>query len=99
MKTLADLKRDLTVGKRLTMTFNRLADKNKAIRNRLGIPRKILRKQTKAIYLELEDSCRGSFLELPQASLIEYDGKIIRIYEPGKRKKEKGKLVVEYTIE
>lgn len=86
MKTFADLKRDLIVGKTLTMTFNSLEGSSETIKKRIGVARKILKTQTNGITLEFEEgSGKGSFLELPCASLIEYDGKTIKIYKPGKR--------------
>jgi hypothetical protein len=86
MKTFADLKRDLIVGKTLTMTFNSLEGSSETIKKRIGVARKILKTQTNGITLEFEEgSGKGSFLELPCASLIEYDGNTIRVYKYGKR--------------
>ncbi len=83
--TLAQLKRDLQVGKSLTMTFNSLEEVSETIKSRIGKPRKILAIQTNGLTLEAEQTGKGSFLELPYASLIEYDGKTIKIYKVGKR--------------
>lgn len=79
MKTLADLKRDLQIGTKLTMTHG--------IRNKLvGIPRYVVTKQGNGVSLsEDPKATRGSFLELPRASLVEYDGKTIRVYTTGSR--------------
>ena len=86
MKTFADLKRDLIVGKTLTMTFNSLEGSSETIKKRIGVARKILKTQTNGITLEFEEgSGKGSFLELPCASLTEYDDKTIKIYKYGKR--------------
>lgn len=44
-------------------------------------PRKISKLQTNAIYLEGEENKgKGSYLEIPQSSLMEYDGKTLCIY-------------------
>lgn len=80
MKTFADLKRDLVVGKTLTMTYSSF-EKNKL----LNKPRKIIKVQTNGVYLETEGTKRGSFLAFPCASLTEYDGKTIKFYRVGKR--------------
>ena len=82
MKTFADLKRDLQVGKKLTLTYHHFGD------NRLksiGVAREILKVQTNGVYLKTEGAKNGSFLDLPCASLTEYDGKTIKIYGVGKR--------------
>jgi len=80
MKTFADLKRELQTGKTLTMTYSSLEN------NRLlNIPRQIIGTQTNGISLKTDNKSGKSFLSLPCASLTEYDGKIIKIYQPGKR--------------
>jgi len=84
MKTFADLKRDLIEGKTLTMTYNSIKD-SETINSRLNIPRKIGYTQTNGIFLEKGDNKKGTWLELPCASLTEYDGKTIKIYKCGKR--------------
>lgn len=49
-------------------------------------PRAISKLQTNAIYLEgTENYGRGSYLEIPQSSLMEYDGKTLSIYNFGIR--------------
>jgi hypothetical protein len=80
MKSFADLKRDLQVGKTLTMTYSNL-ESNKLV----GIPRQIIGTQTNGISLKTDNKSGKSFLSLPCASLTEYDGKIIKIYQIGKR--------------
>lgn len=59
-------------------------------------PRSITKVQTNAIYLEGEENGgKGSFLQLPPASLIEYNGKTFNIYNPGIREmnaEEKGNV-------
>jgi len=85
-KTFAQLKRDLIVGKTLTMTFNSLSESSETIKNRIGKARKIIKTQTNGIYLEVESGNKnGSFLELPCASLTEYDGNTIKVFKYGKR--------------
>ncbi len=49
-------------------------------------PRAIVKTQTNAIYLEGEENKgQGSYLEIPAASLLEYDGNYLKIYNPGVR--------------
>ena len=49
-------------------------------------PRAIVKVQTNAVYLEgPENNGKGSYLPIPPASLIEYDGKTLSIYDPGMR--------------
>jgi hypothetical protein len=84
MKTFAQLKRDLVVGKTLTMTFN--STQSETIKNRIGKARKIIKTQSNGIYLEVESGNKnGFFLELPCASLTEYDGNTIKVFMYGKR--------------
>ena len=81
MKTLSDLKRDLKIGSRLVLT-KAFANNHKY----LGISRYIIKTQSNAVVLaEDKDAAKGSFLDLPPASLLEYDNKQITIYEPGYR--------------
>lgn len=80
MKTFADLKRDLQIGKTLTMIYSSLSG-NKLI----GIPRQIIGTQSNGISLQTDNKSGKSFFSLPCASLTEYDGKIIKIYQIGKR--------------
>ena len=49
-------------------------------------PRAIRKIQTNAVYLEGEENRgQGSYLEIPQASLMEYDGLTLNIYDYGIR--------------
>ena len=49
-------------------------------------PRAIVKIQTNAVYLEgKENNGKGSYLPIPQASLMEYDGKTLCIYNFGTR--------------
>jgi len=85
-QTFAQLKRDLTKGRTLTMTFNAMAASSENVKSRLNIPRYIIGTQTNGITLSPNpESKQGSFLELPVASLTEYDGETIRIYKPNRR--------------
>ena len=82
MKTLADLKRDLKIGDSITLVESPDRPNN----SRLNIRRYIVKKQGNGVYLsENKNADRGSFLELPNAKLVEYDGKEIRIYYPDDR--------------
>jgi len=85
MKTFADLKRDLQVGKVLTMTYNALSKDSENIKSRLNKPRKIVKIQTNGVYLEVSNTGKGSYLEFPVATLVEYDGKLMSFYKCGKR--------------
>lgn len=81
-KTLADLKRDLTVGVSLTLTE---APGNAGHRY-LGVKRYVIKTQTNGISLAADPAAKsGSFLDFPKASLLEYDGEMVRIYAPGRR--------------
>jgi hypothetical protein len=82
MKTFAELKRDLQVGRKLKMTFHHFGEGRFKL---IGIEREILKAQSNGIYLKTEGTKNGSFLDLPCASLTEYDGKTIKIYGIGKR--------------
>lgn len=49
-------------------------------------PRSIVKVQTNAVYLSGEENNgQGSFLEIPAASLMEYTGDTLSIYNPGAR--------------
>lgn len=86
MKTFTDLKRDLTVGRSLTMIYHENMETDERAKSRIGQARFIVKKQTNGVYLNPDKTAtKGSFLELPRASLVEYDGKIITVYGPSKR--------------
>jgi hypothetical protein len=86
MKTFAQLKRDLVIGKTLTMTFNALSESSETINGRLNKPRYIVGTQTNGITLsETATAPKGSFLELPRASLVKYEDNTITVYDPGIR--------------
>lgn len=82
MKTLADLKRDLQIGACLTLTGGR--DARNA--DKLNVPRYVVTKQGNGVGLSVDKTAtKVSFLELPKASLVEYDGETVRVYESGRR--------------
>ena len=81
MKTLADLKKDLSIGTPLTMTFNSWG-KGKFI----DVKRYIIKKQSNGVTIgEKPTDTKGSFLDYPKASLMEYDGQTLKIFEAGHR--------------
>lgn len=82
MKTLADLKRTLTVGTRLQL------------KERYGRPvnkkRTIVQIQSNGVWLKSDepdefDGHGRSFLDYPKATLQEFDGETIRIFDAGER--------------
>lgn len=82
MKTLADLKRDLKVGSTLILIDAPKMPSHKY----LNKTRYIVKTQGNGVYLaENPASKSGSFLDLPKASLVEYDGMTIKVYEAGYR--------------
>lgn len=84
--TATQLKKDLQAGKTLTMIYNSMASSSKTITARLNKPRYIIKVQTNGLTLAEDPSAtRGSFLELPPASLIDYDGKTLTFYRPALR--------------
>lgn len=83
MKTFADLKRDLQVGKKLKMIYHHW--ENTRTNKILNIEREIIKVQSNGVSLKTNNQSGKSFLDLPCASLTEYDGKNIKIYGIGKR--------------
>lgn len=80
MKTLADLKRNLKIGVAMTMT--KAEGQNRLI----GIKRYIVATQGNGIYLNADKEAKGgSFLDFPKASLLEYDGETLKIFDAGYR--------------
>jgi len=81
MKTLADLKRDLSIGKQVT-----LIKADHPNHKMLNIPRYVVKTQGNGVMLSPDkNATKGSFLDFPRASLLEYDGTTITIYEIGSR--------------
>ena len=70
MKSLADLKKDLCIGTKVKRLFG---PKNN------GDILTVTRTQSNGLWFN------KSWLDFPPASLLDYDGKIISIYEPGNR--------------
>lgn len=85
MKTFADLRKDLQIGKTLTMIYNHWANTSENVKARLNLKRKILKIQSNGLYIEVGNTGKGSWLDFPPASLTEYDGKSIKIYGENKR--------------
>lgn len=87
MKTLADLKRDLKVGDKIVMTFNALEGSSDRIKQFIGVERYIISKNTQGIKISPDKNAKnGSFLDFPKkATLCEYDGETLKIYDAGFR--------------
>jgi hypothetical protein len=84
MKTLADLKRALVIGAAVKMTsyFGDSDRKNKLV----GVVRYVVKVNTTGVYLaEDKTATKGSFLDWPKASLLEFDGKAFKIFQSGVR--------------
>ena len=76
MRTLADLKRDLKTGTKLVLKSVDNMEKNEN--------RTVLKVGATDICF-LKDGGGKSYLETPKASLLDYDGKTIKIYRAGIR--------------
>lgn len=87
MKTLADLKRDLNKGDKIIMTFNAMEGSSDRIKQFIGVKRYIISKNTTGIKISPDkNATKGIFLEFPKkASLCEYDGETLKIYDAGFR--------------
>ena len=82
MKTLADLKRDLKLGTKITMTSHYGKTDDKLI----GVERYVVKVKTNGIeFSKNKEDARGSFLDYPKASLTEYDGETLSVYGSGHR--------------
>ncbi len=80
--TLAQLKRDLCKGKSLALVDAPTMPNHK----NLNVKRYVVATQGNGVTLSPDvNAPRGSFMELPKASLVEYDGKTVKIYQGGKR--------------
>jgi len=84
MKTLAQLKRDIVKGTCLILkSWHGRTDAG--IRN-INIPRFVVKKSTVGICLNPNKNVnKGSYVDFPAASLLEYDGETIKIYNSGNR--------------
>lgn len=66
MKTLADLKRRLTVGAVVTLVYS-----HRMPNNRLGMPRKVVKVQTNGVWFEsLNAGISASWLQWPKVALL-----------------------------
>ena len=80
IQNLSELKRKLIVGTPIKSIYNRLGNKN------VGIQRYVIKTQGNGVYLsENKESKKGSFLEFPKASLIEFTENGFKIFESGVR--------------
>jgi hypothetical protein len=80
MRTLADLKRELTKGKALKLVYT-IWNKNN-----IGKIRYIVKTQTTGFYLnEDKNATKGTYLEFPKSSLLEITDKGFKIFLAGKR--------------
>ena len=82
MISYAQMMRDFKEGN-LALEMVKFYDKNEIPEKNKGI-REITKIQTKAIYLLRQDN-KESCLELPNAKLVTYDRKYLRVYGTGKR--------------
>lgn len=82
MKTIAELKRDLTIGTSIEMVNFHGQD----IPERLQGVRYVVKVKSNGIELNKDKTAiKGSFLDYPKATLCEYDGENLRIYDAGYR--------------
>jgi hypothetical protein len=93
MKTLADLKRDAASGRLNAVMIERYGEKPE---EKYSQKRKITRANTVSIFFDTNG--KESALEIPRASLVEYDGKTLTIYAPGFRdlNTEEAAIMVEW---
>ena len=75
MRTLADLKREMP--SKVLLLKERWGQPENKTRTVIGV-------KSTSIVLQTEEG-KKTYLEIPKASLLEYDGKTIKIYEPGTR--------------
>lgn len=87
MKTLSDLKRDLTIGTAIEMTFNEYAPSSERVKTLVGVKRYVVKKSTTGVQLSPDkNAVKGSQLDYPaKATLCEYDGETLNIYNAGLR--------------
>jgi len=86
-KTLADLKRDLSLGRKLRMVRFYESETEGRL---LNVPREVVAVQTNGVWLSLPPEFRRSadrsprsWLYFPKAKDLEYDGKTFRIFADG----------------
>ena len=81
MKTLSDLKRDLSKGAKVAMTYNSFG--KGAL---LGVERYVIKQNTVGVVFNVDkNATKGSTLEYPKASLLTYDGDTFSVHEAGYR--------------
>ena len=81
-KTIADLKRDLSIGTGMEML--KLYDRE--IPEKLQGVRYVVKVKSNGIELNKDkDATKGSFLDYPRASLCDYDGETLTVYDSGSR--------------
>jgi hypothetical protein len=82
MKTLTQLKKDLQIGDKIVLVEAPTMPNHRS----LNIERYIVKKQGNGVYLSQQKSDKkGSFLEFPNAKLVEYEENEVRVYDPQKR--------------
>lgn len=80
MKTLADLKRALSVGAEVKMTYCTWEHRF------LNVPRFVVKTQSNGVQFSTnKDDKKGSFFDFPKASLLDFDGQVFTVYSTGKR--------------
>ena len=80
MKTLSDMKRDIKIGQKWEV----VSCNGKPPADKISGDREIVHIQSNSIAFKREDKPK-SWLQFPPASLLEYSGDEIKIYEPGYR--------------
>jgi len=82
--TLADLKRDATLGKIKLELIERYGQTGETIPPRCRGIRKVIKTNSVEMTLETTDG-QKSYLRYPAAGLMEYDGEMLTIYQAGER--------------
>lgn len=77
MKTLADLKRSLVIGRRLKLKYR--------FGKELDDLREVEKVQSNSVKFIGLNGTKAGWLEFPKASLISFDGKTLKIYRAGLR--------------
>lgn len=82
MKTLSQLKRDLSLGAFVILTDSPTMPNHKY----LNTPRYIIKIQSNGVILSPDaKGTKGSFMVFPKASLMEYENDTLKIFNPGLR--------------
>lgn len=85
MKTLTQLKKDAQTGNMLLKMIYRMGDTEENIPDRLKGFREVVGSNTVSLMLKIVGSDKTSELRLGPASLVEYDGDTLKIFDPGYR--------------